>query len=235
MMDDPVDDGFAFGVETDSLADSMGLQLPNRSLCLICGEVGSGKSLVSQRLVYGLLENGSKVVVVTTELTTRGWIEQMHSIGYYCTEYISKGRLIVISRFGTIAEPIEGIGIGDVLESESLGEADFIIIDAASSLIDPEINNEDIFSTLQQLRKFCSGGRSLMLTLDPSGTNVRFMRDIRSSAEVVLDMSANIVGGSLKRGLQVTRFLRAAGPIQTNIGWRVEPSMGFIVDITAVS
>ncbi len=48
-------------------------------------------------------------------------------------------------------------------------------------------------------------------------------------------MTNNLIGGELKRALQVTRFLRAAGPIQTNIGWRVEPSMGFIVDITAVS
>ena len=33
----PVEDGFPFVVETDSLADSMGLRLPNRSLyfCLL--------------------------------------------------------------------------------------------------------------------------------------------------------------------------------------------------------
>ena len=28
-----------------------------------------------------MLENGCKILVVTTELTTRGWIEQMESIG----------------------------------------------------------------------------------------------------------------------------------------------------------
>ena len=234
-MKDPIADGFEFGLETDSLADSMGLRLPNRSLFLICGEVGAGKSLVSQRLIFGLLENGVKVVVVTTELTTRGWVEQMHSIGYYCTDYIAKGRLIVISRFGTIAEPIEGVGLEQVLESEAFDEADFIFVDAASSIIEQDIEPMDTFLKLQKLRKFCSGGRSLLLTLDPSGTNGEFLRDIRSSAEVVLDVSANVVGGSLQRGLQVTRFLRASGPIQTNIGWRVEPSMGFIVDITAVS
>ena len=33
----PVEDGFPFEVETDSLADSMGLRMPNRSLyvCLL--------------------------------------------------------------------------------------------------------------------------------------------------------------------------------------------------------
>ncbi len=234
-MADVVEDGFDFGLETDSLSDSMGASLPNRSLCLICGDVGSGKSLVSQRLVFGLLMNGSKVVLVTTELTTRGWVEQMNSIGYHIADYIAKGRLVVISRFGTIAEPIAGVGLNEVLESEAMGEADFIIIDSASSIMDMEIGGDELFATLQKLRKFCSSGHSLLLTLDPSGTNAGLMRELRSSAEVVLDMNAELIGGALKRDLQVTRFLRAAGPVQTNISWRVEPGMGFIVDITAVS
>ena len=48
----PIEDGFPYDVETDSLADSLGLRLPNRSLILLAGEVGSGKSLVSQRFVH---------------------------------------------------------------------------------------------------------------------------------------------------------------------------------------
>jgi flagellar protein FlaH len=82
----PVEDGFPFDVETDSLADTMGLRLPNRSLYVLQGVVGGGKSLISQRLVHGMLENGTKVLVITTELTTRGWIEQMEAIGYGVTK-----------------------------------------------------------------------------------------------------------------------------------------------------
>ena len=69
-MPKPIEDGFPYDVETDSLADSLGLRLPNRSLIMLQGEVGSGKSLVSQRLVHGLLHNDVKVLVITTELTT---------------------------------------------------------------------------------------------------------------------------------------------------------------------
>ena len=78
----PIEDGFPYELETDSLADSMGLRLPNRSLMILQGTVGGGKSLLSQRLAYGLAENDVKVLVITTELTTRGWVEQMESIGY---------------------------------------------------------------------------------------------------------------------------------------------------------
>ena len=74
-----------------------------------------------------------------------------------------------------------------------------------------------------------------MLCVDPVEMDDKLMHNLRSSAEVVLDLMTTMIGGEIKRNVVVTRYLRAAGPVQTSIGWRVEPSMGFIVDITAVS
>lgn len=231
----PVEDGYEFTLEQDSLANAMGARLPNRSLWMIQGEVGSGKSLVSQRLIFGLLENGSKVLVITTELTTRGWIEQMESIGYPVTDYIASGMLMVFSRFGVIAEAKEGVDLFDVLESDAVEKADVVVVDSASSLIPEGMDASQHLATLQKLRKICSESRSLLLTVDPEEMDGKLLHKLRSSCEVLLDMNAGFVGGEIKRTIVVTRFLRAAGPVQASVGWRVEPYMGFIVDITAVS
>ena len=231
----PVEDGYEFTLEQDSLANAMGARLPNRSLWMIQGEVGSGKSLVSQRLIFGLLENGSKILVITTELTTRGWIEQMESIGYPVTEHIASGRLLVFSRFGVIAEAKEGVDIFDVLESEAIEKSDVVIVDSASALMPDGLEDSQHLTTLQKLRKVCSESRSLLLTIDPTEMDDKLLHKLRSSCEVLLDMKAGFVGGEIKRTIVVTRFLRAAGPVQASVGWRVEPYMGFIVDITAVS
>lgn len=231
----PVEDGYEFTLEQDSLANAMGARLPNRSLWMIQGEVGSGKSLVSQRLIFGLLENGSKVLVVTTELTTRGWIEQMESIGYPVTDYIASGMLLVFSRFGVIAEAKQGVDLFDVLESGAIEKSDVVVVDSASSLIPEGIESSQHLETLQKLRKVCSESRSLLLTVDPSEMDNKLLHKLRASCEVLLDMNTGFVGGEIKRTIVVTRFLRAAGPVQSSVGWRVEPYMGFIVDITAVS
>ena len=231
----PVEDGFPYDVETDSLADSLGLRLPNRSLILLAGEVGAGKSLISQRLVHGLLENEVKVLVITTELTTRGWIEQMESIGYGVTDALTNGNLMIFSRFGTVAEPIPDVGIEQVLDSEAVEEADIVIIDAASSLMPSGMSDQDRFNLIQRLRRIASTGRSILLTVDRDEMDEKLLHSMRTSAEVVLDLTTSLIGGDLKRTIIVTRYLRAAGPVQSTIGWRVEPSMGFIVDITAVS
>ena len=231
----PKEDGFPFELETDSLSDTMGLRLPNRSLYVLQGAVGAGKSLVSQRLVYGMVENGVKVLVITTELTTRGWIEQMESIGYGVTEAIREGQLMVFSRFGTIAESLPDVGLNELLDSEAVGLADVVVIDAASSLMPDTLTPHERFALMQRLRSIASEGRSLMLGVDPEEMDHKLMHSMRASAEVVLDLQTAMIGGEIKRNIVVTRFLRAAGPIQTSVGWRVEPSMGFIVDITAVS
>ncbi|MEZ8001631.1 MAG: ATPase domain-containing protein [Candidatus Poseidoniaceae archaeon] len=235
MAHKPVEDGFPYDLETDSLADSMGLRLPNRSLYVLQGAVGGGKSLVSQRLVYGMVENGVKVLVITTELTTRGWIEQMESIGYGITDAIREGKLMVFSRFGSIAESSPDVGLIQLLESEAVELADVVVIDSASSLMPSDLDDTSRFQLMQRLRQISSQGRSLMLCVDPVEMDEKLMHNLRSSAEVVLDLMTTMIGGEIKRNVVVTRYLRAAGPVQTSIGWRVEPSMGFIVDITAVS
>ena len=231
----PVEDGFAFDVETDSLADTMGLRLPNRSLYVLQGVVGAGKSLISQRLVHGMIDNGVKVLVVTTELTTRGWIEQMESIGYGITDALREGQLMIFSRFGTIAEAKQEVSLEEVLTSEAVSEADVVILDSASALMPDNLDDKQRFELMQRLRKITAEGRSVMLCVDPDEMDHKLLHNMRASSEVVLDLSTNLIGGDLKRSIVVTRFLRAAGPVQTSVGWRVEPSMGFIVDITAVS
>ena len=231
MVEVPEEDGFGFELEQDSLADSMGLKLPSRSLMVVTAEVGGGKSLICQRLTFGLLENGAKVVYVTNELTTRGWIEQMHSIGYWVTDHIKSGKLLVVSRFGTIADTVENVSMDDLLESDGLKVADVIIIDSLSELS----KETTAASMLSKLRKFCSKGHTVILTCDPDQMDNNFIQQLRATSEVALDLKTAIIGGAMSRTIVVTRYLRAAGPLQSTIGWRVEPGMGFIVDITAVS
>jgi len=231
LVEVPAEDGFNFELDQDSLADSMGLKLPSRSLMVVTAEVGGGKSLICQRLTFGLLENGAKVVYVTNELTTRGWIEQMHSIGYWVTDHIKSGKLLVVSSFGTVAEEVENVTIDDLFESEGLKVADVIIIDSLSELS----KGVDAASLLLKLRKFCSKGHTVMVTCDPYQMDNNFVQQLRATSEVALDLKTAIIGGAMTRTIVVTRYLRAAGPLQSTIGWRVEPGMGFIVDITAVS
>lgn len=227
------DDGYAFELETDSLANAMGKEIPARSLVLVTGGVGDGKSLITQRLAYGLVENGTSLAMVTTELTTRGWLEQTDSLGYGLTAAADADRFLLLSRFGVLSEEREApVPIDEVLASPGVAAADVAVIDRASPLL--AATEGSPAQVLSALRRHCSAGHTLILTVDPGEVDPALLRELRGAAEVVIDMRVTEVGG-FKRTIAVTRFLRAAGPVQARIGWRVEPGMGFIVDITAVS
>ena len=104
--------------------------------------------------------------MITTELTTRGWIEQMESIGYGVTDALTNGNLMIFSRFGTVAEPIPNVGLDEVLNSEAIEEADIVVIDSASSLMPDGMDDQARFDMIQRLRKIASTGRSSMLMVD---------------------------------------------------------------------
>ena len=226
-------DNFDFGVIQDSLAQSMGTAIPNRALMLVCGGIGSGKSIIGQRMSFGLTTNDVRVALYTTELTTRGWLEQVASIGYYMDKRIDEGSFHLISSLGVIAEPSEeNVTLLDILDSPASKDAEIVIIDRASELMPEEMSSKEL---MLLLRKFTSEGRTLILTIDPDEMDNDILRGMKNSAEVVLDMLTSVVGGQLVRTVAVTRFLRAAGPLTERIGWKVMPEMGFIVDITAVA
>tara|TARA_Y100001960_G_scaffold195170_1_gene204293 strand:+ start:2105 stop:2740 length:636 start_codon:yes stop_codon:yes gene_type:complete len=211
----------------------MGTAIPNRALMLVCGGIGSGKSIIGQRMSFGMTANDVRVSLYTTELTTRGWLEQVASIGYYMDKRIDEGSFHLISSFGVIAEQsTEPVTLLDLLETPPSRDAEVVIIDRASELMPPEVGGKELLS---RLRKFTSEGRTLILAIDPDEMDAGVLRDMKNSAEVVLDMLTAVVGGQLVRTISVTRFLRAAGPVTERIGWKVMPEMGFIVDITAVA
>ena len=211
----------------------MGTAIPNRALMLVCGGIGSGKSIIGQRMSFGMTANDVRVALYTTELTTRGWLEQVASIGYYMDKRIDEGSFHLISSFGVIAEQsTEPVTLLDLLETPPSRDAEVVIIDRASELMPPEVGGKELLS---RLRKFTSEGRTLILAIDPDEMDAGVLRDMKNSAEVILDMLTAVVGGQLVRTISVTRFLRAAGPVTERIGWKVMPEMGFIVDITAVA
>jgi len=232
-LSSPNVDNFEFGVIQDSLGQSMGTAIPNRGLMIVSGGIGSGKSIIAQRMSFGMTANDVKVAMYTTELTTRGWLEQVASIGYYMDKRIDEGLLHLISSFGVIAEVSdEEVTLLDLLDAKPSRDAEVIIIDRASELMPEGVGGKELLSLL---RKFTSEGRTLMLMIEPDEMDGTVLRDLKNSAEVVLDMLTSVVGGQLVRTISVTRFQRAAGPITERIGWKVMPEMGFIVDITAVA
>ena len=86
----------AFAIPRDDLNDKLGGGFPAGSLVVIEGGSGGGKSTISQRLSFGLNENDVSVTFVSTQLTTKGFINQMYSMDYPIAPFLLNGLLLYI-------------------------------------------------------------------------------------------------------------------------------------------
>ncbi|OPX58290.1 MAG: flagellar accessory protein FlaH [Methanomassiliicoccales archaeon PtaB.Bin215] len=81
------------GINSDELGKRLGGGIPKGSIVLIEGQEGSGRSVLSQRLCYGLLSNATEVTFVNTEQTMKQFIDQMYSLNYRIDRHLISGNL----------------------------------------------------------------------------------------------------------------------------------------------
>jgi flagellar protein FlaH len=214
---------------------------------VIEGEYGTGKSIILERLLYGLLKNQSRVSVVSTELTTLHFIEQMHSLDYPVEEYIFNRSLLFLPVYPVLGFRGHKKDLMDrLLNAKRMYESDIIAIDAFSSLVkdwiralpktqDDRATVERIEDALYLFKLLNSRGKTVILTMQPGDLPEDIASVLKAAADVYFTLKLDSVGGVVSRSLFVRRFERAAKPVADIIPFRVEPKTGLIVEIKSVS
>ena len=84
-------DLYSLGLEDrDRLNKELGGGIPPGSIVLVEGAYGAGKSVTSQRFLYGICQEGNTVTYLSTEFTTSGFIQQMHSLDYDVVDLLKR-------------------------------------------------------------------------------------------------------------------------------------------------
>lgn len=236
---------YRFTLERDELSDRLGGGLPKGALAVVEGEFGTGKSILAQRIVYGLLKNGCKVSYVSTELTTLHFIEQMHTLDYPVEEYIFSRSLLFLPVY-----PVLGFRgkkndlMARLLNAKKMYESDVIVIDAFSSIVKDwwrsapgteHEKTETIEDALYLFKLLNAKGKSVVLTFQPGDIPEQIAAGLKAAADAYLTTKVESVGGVVSRSIFVRRFGRAEKAVADMVPFRVEPKTGFIVEIKSVS
>jgi flagellar protein FlaH len=223
-------------IERDSLHRQLGGGIPKGTTMLISGKFGSGKSAVSQRLTYGMLRHGHTVTYITTELTTKGFLDQMDSLDYPVSADLKEGGLVVIPVFPLIGQPISREDfLGRLINSPQLYETDAVVIDAFSSLVRSDINEERALQALSFFKKLSGRSKNIICSIDPDELGPEVLTPFKMVSDSLLELESTVVEGSVERVMYVKRYTKAAGKVSDAIGFRIEAGAGFLVDITLVA
>jgi archaeal flagellar protein FlaH len=227
---------YRFGLDRDGLHRQLAGGIPKGTIMILVGEDGTGKSAISERFIYGFVRHDIPVTVISTELTTKGFLDQMDALDYPIREDLLSKRLVFVPVFPLIgAARKRGDFLGRLIKSPILFRSDVIVIDTFSSLIKYDIDEDRAFEALSFFKKLCGQSKTIILTMDDQDLSDRVLAPFRSVSDVFIELKKEVIESNVEHLMYVTRFGTARAPVSNTIGFRIEPGAGFIVDITNVS
>lgn len=230
-----------FKLDRDELASRLGGALPGGSLCLIEGGSGAGKSVLAQRLTYGLLQHGHEVTFVSTEFTTPAFMDQMEQLNYPVLDHFIDHKLWFVP-----TNPLAGHAVPSnellprLISARSLLTKPVVVVDIFSQVLEPHLETSDrgdrvLEHVMRTLKKINAAGTTLILTIDPAHLEGIDTTVLTSAADIRLQCLIERKGGQVDRFVVTKKFARAFGMVGDVIPFRVEAGAGFIVEIKAVS
>lgn len=224
-------------LERDELNRNLGGGLPNNSLVLIEGEDGAGKSIIVQRMAYGLLEHQKTVTYISTELNTRGFLEQMTSLSYDVKFYLLDGQLMFVPMFPFMGDTkLQENFLDRLLNTKRIFDNEIIIFDTISFLlVRDSISQEKSFYVINMLKKLNNMNKTIIFCVDPAHLNEKFLTLIRSVADIYFNVEIRTFAGNILRVINVKRFKRPKDYIMDTIPFKVEPGRGLAIEIASFS
>lgn len=207
----------------------MGGGLPVGSLTLIEGSSGSGKSVLSQQIMWGALQDGFTVSAFSSENSVKSMVTQMKSIDLDVFEFLLLGKFKIypleLSHLGDYA--VEALV--DVLKQETQYGRDMIVVDSYTSVIIHTTKEQTVLRFFEECKRLCAEGISVLVTLHAKAVAAELVGPIRSMCDAHINLNSAQDGQKLVKTLEVAKIRGAASGTGSIIGFDVEPGWGMRV------
>ena len=223
-------------IPRDDLHDQLGQGIPSGTITLVEGAHGNGKSAILERLTYGFLSNNYSVTYISTELTVKDFIDQMYSLDYPISTPLLEGRLLFIPAYPLVGHARNRKDfLGMLMGAEDLFRSDVVIIDTFSSLVSNSLKGEEnSLDVLSFFKKLAGLGKSIIVSVDPTELGEHVLAPFRSDSHIYLSIMVTQIGGMISRSIMVKRFANTQFRVAPIIGFRIEPNIGMVIEITSV-
>lgn len=235
--------------DRDRVNPSFGGGLPTGSIVLLEGGHGAGKSVITQRMAYGLCETGTQVTYVSAEDTAQDFVGQMNSLNYPVVEHLLNEQMLFLHADVDTRDTFDDDMAASKAEQRQLlkrlmrasvmWRSDVVIIDGFDEILlhDPHYERiqgaEDQDDIMQNLisffRRVSANGTSIVLTANPASLSEQALRPIRNVSDVFLDLSMEQVGSEVRRKMIVKKFGGMDEQVDDNIGYAVQSSRGLTI------
>jgi len=214
------------------LDGKMGGGIPLKSLTLIEGDSGAGKSVLSQQMMHGCLDDGYRLSLFTSENTVKSLVKQMRSLNLDITDYLLLDKIQVFpmetSRLGR-----EGPATLMQAMKDEKGR-DMIFVDSVTTTI-PLCSDTEVLAFFETGKRLCGDGTTVIIVVHSHGLTRELLTRIRSLCDAHLRLRTEEVGNKLVKTLEVTKVRGAEQSTGNIVSFEVEPGWGMrIIPISKV-
>jgi len=205
--------------------------LPLQSLTLIEGENDTGKSVLTQQIMYGAMKQGLSVDLFTTENTTKSFVKQMESMSLDVSEYFAWGYLRVfplhVVGFEWTKEEMDNV-LTCLIGSIGHSRAEVAIIDSLT-LFTEYVDTDTILSFFTNCKTLVDRGKTILITLHSYAFEEDTLVRIRSVSDAHITMKKAMVGDKYVMVLEVQKVRGARKTTGNLVSFEVHPGYGMKV------
>ena len=214
----------------------LGGGIPLGSMTLIEGESDSGKSVLSQQMIWGSLYDGSHAVLYTTENTVKSFVRQMSSLSLDVSDFMLLGKLkifpIMVSRSRLSAGQVFSLLLADVTQR---AQASLVVVDSLTTFI-AHTSIEETMSYFESCKELCDSGVSVVNIVNSYALGEAGLARVRSISDAHLRLRTEQVGDLIVKVLEVAKVRGAEMSTGNVVSFDVEPMLGMkIIPVSKVS
>jgi len=201
----------------------MGGGIPIGSLTLIEGQSGAGKSVLTQQLIWGSLNDGQNAAVLTTENTVKSLVSQMASLNLDILDHLLLGNLKVYPV--QVAEMKEG---GLQVMSDAMWQirkGGSLYMDSLTSMIaySPE---QEVLKFFEDCKRISGDEATIFVVVHSHALTESLLIRIRSLCDALLRLRIEEVGDRLVKTLEVAKIRGANKKTGNIVSFDIEPGWG---------
>ena len=232
LISDEELEGSMISTGNTELDGKMGGGIPTRSLTLIEGDSGAGKSVLSQQMMHGCLSDGYRVTLFTSENTVKSLVKQMRSLNLDIIDHLLLDRMrifpIETSRLGIDAPPT----LLRAIKNEK--GRDMIFVDSLTTSI-PSSSDTEVLAFFESSKRLCADGTTVLIVVHSHGLTRELLTRLRSLCDAHLQLRTEEIGNKLVKTLEVTKVRGAEQSTGNIVSFEVEPGWGMrIIPVSKV-
>ena len=205
--------------------DKMGGGIPLGSLTLIEGDSHSGKSVLSQQMTWGSLNDGFRLSFFTTENTVKSLVKQMQSLNIDILPYLLLCKLrLYPMEFARAKGDILSALLEAIINEDRQGRR-MIFIDALTPALTNSVH-EVVLSFFERCKRLCSDGMTIVIIVHSHAISQDFLVRITSLCDAHLRMRTEEVGNKLVKTMEVAKVRGASKNTGNIVSFEIEPGLG---------